>query len=88
MNHSPPSIPIVACPSAPSNSGTQEYGTLSKDLTPSPDGPDDAPEAHEVPFALVMKRAPKGSLAPEPREPPDGGAAEMSRPAPKVTLTK
>jgi hypothetical protein len=48
----------------------------------SSDGPDDRPEVHELPFALVMERARKGTFNPDLREPPDPGAKAISRPAP------
>ena len=35
----------------------------------SSDHLDDRPETHEVPFALVLERAPKGTFHPELREP-------------------
>ena len=54
----------------------------------SSDGPDDAPEPHEVPFALVMERAAKRSFEPDLREPPDTGATAISRPAPNVVIAK
>jgi hypothetical protein len=54
----------------------------------STDGPDDRPENHEVPFALVLERRAKGSFQPELRDPPDGGARELSRPARNVILAK
>jgi hypothetical protein len=54
----------------------------------SSDGPDDAPERHEVQFALVMERRAKGAFEAELREPPDQGATEPSTPDPNVTLAK
>jgi len=54
----------------------------------SSDGPDDRPEQHQVPFALVLERSPKGNFHQELREAPDPGATELLRPAPNVTLAK
>ena len=54
----------------------------------SSDGPDDRPETHEIPFALVLEKRSQGSFQPELREPADGGGGQLSRPAPNVTLAK
>jgi len=47
-----------------------------------------APEVREVPFALVMEMAAKGSFEADLREPPDTRATALSRPGSNVTLAK
>ena len=54
----------------------------------SSDGPDDRPEKHEIPFALVLEKRSQGSFQPDLREPTDGGGSQLSRPAPNVMLAK
>jgi hypothetical protein len=54
----------------------------------SADGPDDAPERHELPFALAMEKRDRGPFQPNLQEPPDPGAAAMSRPDPMVVVAK